>query len=789
MLDRQKRLLALPKKDRLIAAAAIKRKEGRVLDSREKHAVKMTGEVGQLLLHWEKARLTKPAHAAERNAAIDGILKIATAGDKFNDVVTTPKVSRVLQSVIKMGSEAQRRLLLTRVALHFVDYANDGFAHYVILALVRHCTKESFRILQQLVQASMPSLVTHKFGMRVVQAVYGCKYANSTDRDLITIGIFKDSVAVMKGWAGYPNLELILEREVTHRKRLTQALFNITDKITSVKEGFALPFVQRLVCIYLRHGTSEGAMELVQTLRPHAASFVDTREGAELCAMVFSLLPPKDRKEVLRSVKEQGTATFACQKYAAPVICRMLDLVYDAQLSSKFIVSPLLGSLQADADDESSAAAAGKKKNQPPAQEVSTAPVSDALIEAFLASDDQSLARLLCSPYGHCVILHLLTPDAERKRHALPLHFFDACFNLYSRDNADWCHHTWRDAELQKPETVVICDRDASRSHMAVLPALLKGLAALLRRVGPAVLAKEADRKQAAHPSPGGDAADTTSAPPPQQQHATPSHMFLHSMGRIAKELLHLIRSTDGADEPYAVAVRAAFGPSQAAAAAAPPPSGKLKSKPPVDAAVLQTAEEVLERWQPRKALRPVEEAVSAAPQPPASPASPATRRQSIPTATDNVGLKAVTKPVASATSPAVDKSRRSGVVAPGPLSPLGRTPLGAKRGREADASTPTASGSSSHAQRSTPGTVVAVASPRPSADATPLSAGKRDKGAVGSRTPAAAGPPPAAISGTSSPAMRKPSTGPLKSPSKSQVAAASPVAPASVRRSVRFSS
>ncbi|KAG8346646.1 hypothetical protein TRVL_02530 [Trypanosoma vivax] len=61
---RAERLRGLPKSERLVKSALIKKKEGRVLDSAEKHALKMSSEYGEIMRLWEVLRVsTGPANS------------------------------------------------------------------------------------------------------------------------------------------------------------------------------------------------------------------------------------------------------------------------------------------------------------------------------------------------------------------------------------------------------------------------------------------------------------------------------------------------------------------------------------------------------------------------------------------------------------------------------------------------------------------------------------------------------------------------------------------------------
>lgn len=509
--QRTERLKSLPRSERLAKSAVIKRKEGRVLDASEKHALKMTTEFGEILKLWEVLRtLPSPdkdiaekqqasiakkaekrqakkegkklanqkrtAFAAEddedddedgdtaangtaapttgaakdgqaatrqqrekqrnehKHEAVDQLMKLIVP--KFASYARTPRISRVVQSMIKLGSNAHLEKLLGLFAKDFATFCNDAFASFAVCALIRHAPHALYRKVLQLVVPVMPQIVTHTFGMRVVNAAYSSRLANALDRNLVALGVFKDGVAVMKHWPGYPVLEDILAQATDYKKRLLGRLFDVSDKLVSQKDSFDYPFVQRLVHAYMLCGVKHEITELCVSLKKYVVAACETKEGAALASVTFAILPPGDRKELLRGFSEK-LAELAVGKYSAPILARLFDLVYDPQLLCKYIVNNLL--------------------------------------EPTLLRD------VLSSPYGYQIFVHLLTPELARKeKHLLP--YFLADHNLYAQENKQWNLVTWLDAEMQ-PETVEVCPKDAQRTHLSVLGPIVRKLLDVLPTV------------------------------------------------------------------------------------------------------------------------------------------------------------------------------------------------------------------------------------------------------------------------------------------------------------------
>jgi hypothetical protein len=108
---RESRMKSLPRSERLAKMATIKKKEGRVLDASEKHALKMTTEYGEIMRLWEKLRTLSDPNGDPTQIALK--LKKMTAGS--NAARRTRSGSRSLPLTAKTTTTTtmtRRRLLI-----------------------------------------------------------------------------------------------------------------------------------------------------------------------------------------------------------------------------------------------------------------------------------------------------------------------------------------------------------------------------------------------------------------------------------------------------------------------------------------------------------------------------------------------------------------------------------------------------------------------------------------------------------------------------------------------------
>lgn len=456
--SREARLKEMPQSERLLKSALIKKKEGRVLDASEKHALKMHSENGEILRLWEKLRATttstsssasssstpasSPSEGTEISTEKSSVaVKKSTAYEdkypivsqlmkliepKFESLVRTPTISRVLQSMVKYGSQEDVHTMASWLTKDLLECATGAYGHFVCVAVLRHATRETFQILLAAFLPIIPQLVHHKFGVQVLHSAYTSRWCTVEDRNSLLLSIFKDNASVMRRWEGYPILEHVLQKNKDIQRRLLTRLFTLVEKLISQKEAIGFPFVQRLAYAFLLTGTRDEVSELCDTLRPFVATTIaTTREGGPLASLAFSLTHPKKKKEILRDV-HGNLGVLTTNKYSAPFVAHLFDFLYDGQLLTKYLVHDMT----------------------------------------------EHIEQVVNNEYGYRILMHLLTPDLNRKQRFLFPHWISE-HNLFSEQNADWNHHTWLTAEYE-PEQIEVCSKPAISSHLLSLPSLVR---------------------------------------------------------------------------------------------------------------------------------------------------------------------------------------------------------------------------------------------------------------------------------------------------------------------------
>eukprot|EP00760_Papus_ankaliazontas_P011917 PhM_4_TR15113/c0_g1_i1/m.78941/K14844/PUF6; pumilio homology domain family member 6 len=336
---RDDRLESMPTSERSLKMAKIKRKEGRILNADERHAVKMHGELGGLFALLQKVR--NPETPEERVESIDSMLK--TMNQSWEKHCRAPQTSRMVQSCIKNGTPEHLAKIISYCNPIMVTLCNDPFSFHILVCFIRHATAALFADLltQQLIPiANM--IVQTKPGLGVLNAALASEYCNATKRNELVASCLGPLDELKK----IPNFPNLLAMPVADIK---ESLKDLTDRVIE-KQKLDYEIVHTiahhaLLAIDRDESTNSDdaawTKELFDTLRPalKPASIVTTSmSGAVIAARIFVFLPPKEKKTMLTELADDVTK-MASDKHGAPFLSAVLDHNQDTQGSFRFVLS------------------------------------------------------------------------------------------------------------------------------------------------------------------------------------------------------------------------------------------------------------------------------------------------------------------------------------------------------------------------------------------------------------------------------------------------------------------
>ena len=309
--------------------------------------------IAEMVGHWERLRSKKSAagkkmSADERRALVDAVFR-ASKG-KVPELANNHKGSRVIQALLKHGTEAQKRSVYEECTPAVAALAKSLYGHFLVKKLVDETPKKDLPALLAHVKGKVRHLAKHPVGSQVLESLYfpappaqklamRCEFYGS---EFALFGASGADVDAKGGEKIAPkNLrEAMRVKPAAQRqgmlRQMNAALLPILEK------GLVSPsLVHAALAEYLEVGGPGTKHEAAQSLAgPAYLRMIHTREGAHAANVMFAHAGAKQRKAVLKALKGQ-VGRIARDEHASTFVACALECTDDTKLTAKAIVAEL----------------------------------------------------------------------------------------------------------------------------------------------------------------------------------------------------------------------------------------------------------------------------------------------------------------------------------------------------------------------------------------------------------------------------------------------------------------
>jgi pumilio family protein 6 len=321
--------------------------------------------IAEMVGHWERLRSKKSAagkkmSADERRALVDAVFR-ASKG-KVPELANNHKGSRVIQALLKHGTEAQKRSVYEECTPAVAALAKSLYGHFLVKKLVDETPKKDLPALLAHVKGKVRALAKHPVGSQVLESLYfpappaqklamRCEFYGSEFAFFGAAG----ADANAKGGDAPKNLRDAMRLKPAAQRQgmlrqMNAALLPILEK------GLVSPsLVHAALAEYLEVGGPGTKHEAAQSLAgPAYLRMIHTREGANAANVMFAHAGAKQRKAVLKALKGQ-VGRIARDEHASTFVACALECTDDTKLTAKAIVAELRDEGIADLADDRAA--------------------------------------------------------------------------------------------------------------------------------------------------------------------------------------------------------------------------------------------------------------------------------------------------------------------------------------------------------------------------------------------------------------------------------------------------
>eukprot|EP00667_Euglena_gracilis_P006480 EG_transcript_6535 len=393
----------------------------RVLNSQEKHALRMEGDVGKVVRLYEELRRHD---CKNKHELIDQVFELQQ--DRLLKTSCIPRFARIYQSCAKHGSEQQLQVMLDAFKGNIVKMAISPYGNQLVLALLAYARPRQRPALHDEVEAGAKDLVRSRFGQRVLQKFYRTARPFVQRRALFNIF---DRTDLRNESENYRlSVAQVWDKNPIIRAACTRTLSVLMSRC--VERGLVdAPIVHELLDLMFRYCEHERNLEVLQDLKKAVIHICGTRFGALAAEHSIRLANPADRAEILGTFAKSAV-DMVTGRHSTYLLCAIVDLVDDTKLVERTLLAEL-------------------------AKEAET---------------------LLTDPVACTLLLHLLTPEKAQKRRAfLLMRIVDRlCHNeRQGWDKLEVVQSSSVKTGAPTTKTITVCTRPWVEKHAAALTYLL----------------------------------------------------------------------------------------------------------------------------------------------------------------------------------------------------------------------------------------------------------------------------------------------------------------------------
>jgi len=331
------------------------------------------------------ATAAAPKSSAQQEKLVDALL--ADIRGRVLDVTLRHDASRIVQSILQFGTEAQRLVVVTELCKKAADVSKAPYGHFAILKAISYCksTEEQAMLIKAL-SGHFLSLGCNAIGARVVESLYASELISTAQKCTLNAEFYGRKYTVFLP-AGV--LPISLATVVAHTPE--SKYFSVLEHMQEIvqrfvnKSLFEFSYVHQFVYEYLaevmrldasfqadqggsdlaaaaaaaagREGTihtrgkfdkdkirsefTKRMADAVALLLDHLQRLMSTKAGCKAALICVTYMSVKERKTFIKSLKSH-VVTSLVHPSAHLVIMKLVDCVDDSVLVHKALLDELL---------------------------------------------------------------------------------------------------------------------------------------------------------------------------------------------------------------------------------------------------------------------------------------------------------------------------------------------------------------------------------------------------------------------------------------------------------------
>uniref|UniRef100_A0A1J3CRP8 Pumilio-like protein 24 n=1 Tax=Noccaea caerulescens TaxID=107243 RepID=A0A1J3CRP8_NOCCA len=287
---------------------------------------------------WEKMRRRDIAKEDRSKLISEAIQK--TKG-KIPEIAISRVFSRVLQTCVKYGSQAEKEAVFKELQTRFVDLAFDKFAVHLLTKMLDGASKQQRAVCISSLRGHVASLLRHMSGSIVVERAY--QLGNAAQKQELLGELYSTELQLFKGLTSTTEKGVV---DIIAKLGLQKGavIRHMTAVIQPILEkGIAdHHIIHKLLIEYLTIADKASAAIVIQQLTGTLLTrMVHTRDGSRVAMLCIKHGSAKDRKMIIKKMKDH-VRKMASDQFGSMVLACIFTIVDDTKLVTKMFVRELM---------------------------------------------------------------------------------------------------------------------------------------------------------------------------------------------------------------------------------------------------------------------------------------------------------------------------------------------------------------------------------------------------------------------------------------------------------------
>ncbi|EAL63168.1 Pumilio RNA-binding region-containing protein [Dictyostelium discoideum AX4] len=294
--------------------------------------------VRDLKILWVKIKEIKLS--SEERATLIEQLTQKLKGNVLN-VIVKHDASRVVQTLLKYGNEAQREIVFKELKDQELTISKTQYGRFLILKLLKYGTEEQRNTIIKQFYGKFVSMISHKESSSVVEYIFS-EIASKLQKTHIIEEFYGPEYRLFK--TEQPRtLDSIVESSPQKKEPIITYLSSQLTKILSSKGERLVQFtiIQTLLIEFFKHASPDNCVDMSETLGELLLPMIHSKEGSQVAYYVISYATPKTRKSIVKSLKD-FIPKIASEEYGFLALVRLLDVTDDTQMIIKSVFNELI---------------------------------------------------------------------------------------------------------------------------------------------------------------------------------------------------------------------------------------------------------------------------------------------------------------------------------------------------------------------------------------------------------------------------------------------------------------